>query len=153
MERGVLHRNLQRQIFQVIYNKLTWHLMHICGRRWEYDVPSELSGGTRVIWPVDNQKQQPVLLALSGCSDPKSSSAWVTHTQLPELGALGLVGHTLGWDPLPRLLTLLPGGEPVWNALSALRSSGMSGKGSGPVSTFSFRDLPLLGFLVCLGFF
>lgn len=29
----------------------------------------------------------------------------------------------------------------------------MSGKGSGPVSTFSFRDLPLLGFLVCLGFF
>lgn len=29
----------------------------------------------------------------------------------------------------------------------------MSGKGSGPVSTFSFRDLPLLGFLVCLRFF
>lgn len=25
----------------------------------------------------------------------------------------------------------------------------MSGKGSGPVSTFSFGDLPLLGFLVC----
>lgn len=29
----------------------------------------------------------------------------------------------------------------------------MSGKGSGPVSTFSFGDLPLLGFLVCLRFF
>lgn len=37
--------------------------------------------------------------------------------------------------------------------LNAVRNSGMSGKGSGPVSTFSFGYLPLLGFLVCLGFF
>lgn len=29
----------------------------------------------------------------------------------------------------------------------------MSGKGSGSVSTVSFGDLPLLGFLVCLGVF
>lgn len=29
----------------------------------------------------------------------------------------------------------------------------MSGKGSGPVSTFSTGDVPLLDFLVCVGFF
>lgn len=37
----------------------------------------------------------------SACPGPKSSPAWAAHPELPQPGALGLVGHTLAGTPFP----------------------------------------------------
>lgn len=42
----------ETDFFQVIYNRLTWQLVHVCGERWGYDISSEVLGGTGLIWPV-----------------------------------------------------------------------------------------------------
>lgn len=118
----------------------------------EYEIPNEFQVTLGSFWPGGKAEGA---ACTAGSHQPVLVPGPAQPGFLPQPGALALVGHTPGWDPLPRLLTLLPGGEPVWDVLrlNALRNSSMSGKGSGPVSTFSFGDLPLLSFLICLGFF
>lgn len=73
--------------------------MHVRGRRWEYDLLNELSGGIGIIWDVG--KAEAAACTAGSCPGPKPSSAWVAHTELPQPGALGLVGHTLAGTPFP----------------------------------------------------
>lgn len=57
--------------------------------------------------PWARQEQEPVLLAPISLFWSQVQLSLGAHAELPQPAALGLVGHTLGWDPLPKLLMLL----------------------------------------------